>query len=141
MVEKGDKPPKKQKAEKKELTIQEKMLKQYPGFKSLRFPQRAAKLDFEKDILGAEEKLMNTYGFTKEEIQTIVKHKPSVLLFEQDPKNEGIQALYKFFVEAKKQEPAFIRELVTKYPYVLGKKIEDFENFYKLMQEKFNLND
>jgi hypothetical protein len=42
-----------------------KMTEHFPHFKVSRFPARCEKLDFTKDILAAEQKLMTQYGFVK----------------------------------------------------------------------------
>lgn len=48
---------------------------------------RVAELDFEKDIAPAEKKLIEEYGFVKEEIDFIMKYKPSFILFEKEGEN------------------------------------------------------
>ena len=43
--------------------IVKKMKAHYPGLKVGRFPRKALNLDFERDILPAEKKLTEEYGF------------------------------------------------------------------------------
>jgi hypothetical protein len=58
------------------------MKNHYPGLKLGRFPRRALTLDFDRDILPAEKKLMEHFGFLKEEINYVMKYKPSFILFD-----------------------------------------------------------
>jgi hypothetical protein len=53
----------------------------FPDLKKKTFPTRYLSMDFEKDILGLEQILMAKYGFTHEEINFIMKKKPTFLLF------------------------------------------------------------
>jgi len=39
------------------------MKSHFPGLKLARFPQKALTLNFERDILPAEKRLMDEYGF------------------------------------------------------------------------------
>lgn len=66
------------------MPIVKAMIKNFPGIKMSRFPLRVAELDFEKDIAPAEKKLIDEYGFVKEEIDFIMKYKPSFILFEKE---------------------------------------------------------
>jgi hypothetical protein len=63
--------------------IVSKMKEHFPQLKSKRFPTSAIGLDFEKDILASEQKLIETYGFKKEEINFVMKYKPSFILLDQ----------------------------------------------------------
>ena len=56
-------------------------------------------MDFEKDILKVEEKLISQYGFLKEEINFIVKKKPTFIILDSDIRNPGIQTLDHFFIK------------------------------------------
>jgi hypothetical protein len=40
-------------------------------------------LDFERDIIPAEEKLINDYGFLLEEIKFVMRYNPKFILLEQ----------------------------------------------------------
>jgi hypothetical protein len=95
--------------------------------KKSRFPGRVLKLDFERDILAAEQKLINTYGFLKEEINFVMKYKPSFILLDHVGDKEGMHALNKFFVQEKGFDLDAVRTLVVKYPYILGKTTTELE--------------
>jgi hypothetical protein len=62
-------------------------------------PKRIEFLDFEKDILPAEQKIIEKMGFVKAELNFVMTKKPALILFEQDGKSEGLNMLYKYFVE------------------------------------------
>lgn len=96
------------------------MKEHFPGLKLNKFPRRVLKLDFEKDILPAEKKLIEEYGFLKEEVNFIMKYKPTVILLDH-LKDEGMNTLYKVFVQDKGFDLDVVRTLVIKYPYILGK--------------------
>lgn len=74
------------------------MLDHFPGMKFKKFPTRVLDLDFEKDILAAEQKLISQYGFVKEEINFVMKHKPAFILLDKD-NDTGMNVLHKFFVQ------------------------------------------
>lgn len=57
------------------------MKEHFPGLKVKRFPLRVLAYDFEKDILEPEKKLIEQYGFVKEEINFIMRYKPTFVLF------------------------------------------------------------
>ena len=103
------------------LEIQNKMKKHFPLIKLRRFPTRIYELDFDKDILGAEQKLISEYGFLKEEINFIMKHKPSFILFEQDSEKTGLRSLVNYLVEERGFDMDVVRTLILKYPHILSK--------------------
>jgi hypothetical protein len=52
------------------------------------------RLNFDRDIIAAEEKLINEYGFLREEINFIMKYNPKFILLGGDKQEEeGIKAL------------------------------------------------
>lgn len=81
------------------------MKKHFPGLKMKRFPGRIYSLDFEKHILSAEKKLMD-YGFVKEEINFVMRYKPSFILFDHDKSfKEGFNAMLRVFVDRRGYDP------------------------------------
>ncbi len=66
------------------------------------------------------------FGFAKEEIRFIVRHKPSFLLWQDQASNsnKGIYALQKFFVEKYGFSQELLKSLVVKYPYILSKDVD-----------------
>ncbi len=80
------------------MPIVKAMMQHYPGIKMKRFPLRCAELDFEKDILPAENKIIEEYGFVKEEVNFIMKYKPSFILFEQEGENTGLKMIHSVIV-------------------------------------------
>ncbi len=110
------------------------MKMRFPELKMRRFPTRCNNLSFERDIIPAEEKLINTYGFLKEEINFVMKYKPSFILFEKERDNEGFKGLHRFFVEKKGFDIDTLRTLIVKYPYILSKNEEDIEHFFTIFQ-------
>jgi hypothetical protein len=81
-------------------------------------------MDFERDIKGAEEKLMQEFGFAKEEINYVMRYKPIFILHELE-KHEGINALRKVLVQERGFQPELVRTLVVRYPYIIGKTEKD----------------
>jgi len=69
------------------MPIVKAMKEHYPGIKMKRFPLRLISLDFDKDILPAEKKLIDQYGFVKEEINFVMRYKPSFILYEKEGPN------------------------------------------------------
>jgi hypothetical protein len=59
-----------------------------------------------------------------------MRYKPSFILLDIAGENEGIRVLHEYFVEKKGFEFEYVRTLVVKYPYILGKKPEEFEAFF-----------
>jgi len=74
--------------------------------------------------LPAEEKLINLYGFVKEEINFVMKHKPTFILLDIDGDRVGMNGLYKFFVEKLSFDIDAVRTLVVKYPVILSKNVD-----------------
>jgi len=56
--------------------------------------------DIERDLAPAEDKLISTYGFLKEEISFVMRYNPKFILFESTP-DIGIKTLSKFLVDNK----------------------------------------
>lgn len=106
----------------------------FPAIKLSQFPKTALNLDFEKDILPNEEKLITKYGFVKEEVNYIVKNRPSFIV-QVENKDVGIEVLYKFFVQNKGYDIDSLRTLVVKYPYIAGKSEEHLNHYFNIMNQ------
>mmetsp|Transcript_17588 Transcript_17588/g.29694 ORF Transcript_17588/g.29694 Transcript_17588/m.29694 type:complete len:105 (+) Transcript_17588:240-554(+) len=61
----------------------QKMLKKYGGLKLANFPRRLFECDFE-ELMANEERLTSEFGFTREELNHIVKRKPLILLSQEE---------------------------------------------------------
>ena len=109
-------------------SITDKLREHYPGLKTSRLPLALLNLDFDKDILPAEEKLISQYGFLKEEVNFIMRYNPKFILLGENQKTRdiGIEAMHRYFVQEKGFELDTVRTLVVRYPYILSKKIEEF---------------
>jgi hypothetical protein len=68
----------------KQAEIARKMRQHFAGIKSRKFPLRCLQMDFEKEILPAEKRLIDEFGFVKEEINFIMRYKPTFILFEKE---------------------------------------------------------
>lgn len=110
------------------------MREHFPGLKMRRFPLRCINMDFEKDILPAEQKLIDQYGFVKEEINFVMRYKPTFILFDLQGEKEGMHVLARYFVDKKGFDLDAVRTLVVKYPYILGKTEEELEDYFTIMQ-------
>ena len=93
-------------------------------------------LDFDKDVLPAEEKLISQFGFLKEEVNFIMRYNPKFILLSENQRTRdiGIEAMHKYFVQEKGFELDTVRTLVVIYPYILSKTIEEFKNFFEIMK-------
>lgn len=65
-----------------------------------------------------------------------MKYKPSFILLDFESQKQGMNAINKFFVETKGFDLDTVRTLVVKYPYILGKTIDEFEQFFNIMKSK-----
>lgn len=90
-------------------------------------------LDFDKDIVGAEQQLINTYGFLQEEVNFVMRYNPKFILLQTKGDQTGIKTLEEFFVNQKGFELDAVRTLVVRYPYVLSKTRAEFEEFFQVM--------
>ena len=115
--------------------LAKKLRERYPGLKVNRLPKAVFRMDIERDVIPAEEKLINEYGFLKEEVNFIMKYNPKVILLggvNQD--KEGINALQQFFVKEKGFQMEAVRTLVVRYPYILSKSTQEFKNYFDLIR-------
>ena len=94
------------------------------------------KLDFERDIVASEEKLINEFGFLKEEVNFVMRYNPKFILLGETPqtKGTGINVLKKFFVDEKGFDMDTLRTLVVRYPYVLSKTTSEFNQFFETLK-------
>lgn len=90
-------------------------------------------LDIDRDIIPAEEKLISTYGFLKEEVNFVMRYNPKFILFEQTA-DTGIKNLQSFFVDKLGFQLETVRTLVVRYPYVLSKTRAELEHFFTVMK-------
>lgn len=60
-----------------------KIRERYPGVKVTRLPKVIYTLNFDRDIVPAEERLINEYGFLKEEINFVMKYNPKFILINE----------------------------------------------------------
>ncbi len=63
--------------------IARKLRERYPNIKIARLQKVFYTLDLDRDIVPQEEKLINEYGFLKEEINFIMRYNPKFILPEQ----------------------------------------------------------
>lgn len=63
-----------------------------------------------------------------------MRYKPSFILFEHTGEKEGMHALNKFFVQQKGFDLDTVRTLVVKYPYIVGKTIDELGNYFETMK-------
>lgn len=68
------------KIEMQNLPVIKAMRQRYPGLKVNRLPNQVFTLDFERDVVAAEEKLISEYGFLKEEVSFIMRYNPKFIL-------------------------------------------------------------
>lgn len=66
----------------KEPEIVSKMRSRYTGIKKSRMSKAFLGLDIDRDIIPAEEKLISTYGFLKEEVNFVMRYNPKFILID-----------------------------------------------------------
>lgn len=75
--------------------------------------------------------MMTKFGFVKDEINFIMKKKPSFVLFEKEQDNEGLKMLHKYFVEERGYQMEVLKTLIMRYPYILSKNHEQIDGYFK----------
>lgn len=115
--------------------IARKIKERYPGVKVSRMPKALFGMDFDRDIIPAEEKLINEYGFLLEEIKFVMRYNAKfIMLGQQSAKGHGIEALKQFFVVDKGFDMDTLRTLVVRYPYIVSKTREELTQFFSTLK-------
>ena len=83
-----------------------------------------------EEIKQHEKSICKEFGFKPEEVNFIVTHKPSILLWKEKKGNVGLKALRAYFVEEHGFSEELVRTLVAKYPHILSKSTEHIENTF-----------
>ena len=98
------------------------MCQRYGKYKLTNFPQRLFEMPF-SELMACEQQLREEFGFSKQEIKHIASQKPTLLLFREEYQKEsrGIIALKKVFCEEMNFPYEMVKNLVVKYPVILGK--------------------
>jgi hypothetical protein len=65
-----------------EPEIVKKLKTRYPGIKKNRLSKAFLAMDIDRDIVPAEEKLISSYGFLKEEVNFVMRYNPKFILFD-----------------------------------------------------------
>lgn len=120
-------------SEGREPEIVSKLKSRYQGIKRNRMPKAFLTMDIERDFVPAEEKLINTYGFLKEEVNFVMRYNPKFILFDQTTES-GIKTLQSFFVDKLGFQMDSVRTLVIRYPYILSKTTEELEHFFQVIK-------
>lgn len=100
-------------------------------FKKGQFSTRLDALS-QSDVIATEKKLMKEFKFSHGQIHKLIRHKPTILLYEQDYERNksGVRAMFKVIVEENKLKRKQAQELVIRYPAIVSKSEEDFRNFF-----------
>lgn len=88
-----------------------------------------------EEISNIENQLKQEFGFVKEEIRFVVRHKPSFLLWQENT-NTGMKALSEFFVKKYGFDIELVRTLVVKYPFILSKTQEHLESVFQTLEKQ-----
>lgn len=67
-----------------------------------------------------------------------MRYKPSFILYEHNPPNEGLLAMNRVFVDKRGYDYELVKTLIVKYPYILGKTEEELEGYFTTL-EKYGL--
>jgi len=65
-----------------------------------------------------------------------MRYNPKFILLSENQKiiEIGFEAMHIYFVQEKGFELDTLRTLVVRYPYILSKEIDDFNNFFEIMK-------
>jgi len=67
------------------------------------FPKRLLDADYQVAVVGAQKKIKAEYGFTAAEMEHLMRHKPSIVLYEEDYlQGKGLKMLKEFLCEDMK---------------------------------------
>lgn len=89
-------------------------------------------MDFDNEILPLKDQMMETYGFTSEEVNFIVRQRPATLLQED---HKGIKPIFAYLKEERDFNDEQARSLILRYPAILSKERKHFEDYFSLLQE------
>lgn len=64
-----------------------------------------------------------------------MRKKPAFILF-NFTHNEGFKMLHRFFVEERGYDLSVLKTLIMRYPYILSKKEQELNHFFKVFGEK-----
>ena len=65
-----------------------------------------------------------------------MRHKPSFILFDQQlEKDEGFLPLKNYLVDQKGFDIDVLRTLLVRYPATLSKKIEEYDQFFSVLEQ------
>jgi hypothetical protein len=87
------------------------------------------------DITKLESQLKKEFGFIKEEIRFVVRHKPSFLLWQETQKT-GMNTLRDFFVKKYGFDMELVHTLVVKYPFILSKTQDQLDNVFSTLEKQ-----
>lgn len=87
-----------------------------------------------QDLAQLEKSLTTRFGFNKQEINFVMRHKPTFLFWEKDL-SKGIAMLEALFVKKYGFDIELVRTLVVKYPFILSKSQEHLEGVFAALQE------
>ena len=104
-----------------------------PGLRPIDVPQKLIDLSMD-EITNLEAQLKQEFGFIKEEIRFVVRHKPSFLLWQETQKT-GMNTLRDFFVKKYGFDMELVRTLVVKYPFILSKTQDHLENVFSTLEK------
>ena len=106
----------------------------YPGLKTVDVPQKLIDMSMD-EIVSLESQLKKDFGFIKEDIRFVMRHKPSFILWRESQKT-GMNVLRDFFVKKYGFDIELVRTLVVKYPFILSKTQEQLESVFAILDKQ-----
>jgi len=76
------------------------------------------------------------FGFAREEIRFVMRHKPTFLFNQTMESKDGIAHLQDFFVNKYGYDMELVRTLVVKYPFILSKTQEQLEATFSQLEAR-----
>jgi len=102
--------------------------------KTVDVPQKLIDMSMD-EIVSLESQLKKDFGFIKEDIRFVMRHKPSFILWRESQKT-GMNVLRDFFVKKYGFDIELVRTLVVKYPFILSKTQEQLESVFAILDKQ-----
>lgn len=102
--------------------------------KTVDVPQKLIDMSMD-EIVSLESQLKKDFGFIKEDIRFVMRHKPSFILWRESQKT-GMNVLRDFFVKKYGFDIELVRTLVVKYPFILSKTQEQLESVFAILEKQ-----
>ena len=80
-------------------------------------------------------RLQEDLGFSKVELEFILKHKPTLYMYNEESKT-GVAALERLFIAKLGYDAELLRTLIVKYPIILSKNTKNIEKAFETLKDQ-----